>query len=323
MDVSIVIPTKNAGKSFKHVLEMIFMQNTDFSYEVICVDSGSCDETINIINQFPVKLIKIAPSEFGHGKTRNLGAKNGTGEFIIFITQDALPVDNLWLDNFIKTMKNDPEIAGGFGRHIPYPNCNIFDKRDIERHFEGFGENGTIFFLEDKDRYNKDEGYRHMLAFFSDNNSCIRRSVWEKIPYDDVQFAEDQLWAKKIIELGYKKIYCKNCPVYHSHNFPLFTYFKRYFDEYKGLYQVYQYKACDNIFKMISLIAWIFYNDLKFVIELKDLSIIKKFYWAYYSLIRNFFRFRAAYLAVTYFNYDNEKQVEMDKHYSQQLIKKN
>ena len=205
MDVTIVIPTKNAGELFDRVLSSVFGQKTQYSFEVICVDSGSSDNTLDIISKYPVKLFQIPASEFGHGKTRNFGASKGTGEFIIFITQDALPASETWLQNFVDAMKIDPEIAGGFGIHYPYPDCNIIDKRDLKNHFEGFGKENTIFQLTDSDRYSHDEGYRQYLAFFSDNNSCLRRDVWEKYPYEDIEFAEDQKWARKIIELGYKK----------------------------------------------------------------------------------------------------------------------
>ena len=105
MDVSIVIPTKNGGELFEQVLRKVFEQKTKYEYEVICVDSGSTDNTIDIIKKFPCKLYQISPEEFGHGKTRNYGASKGTGEFIVFITQDALPVDENWLENFIDAMK--------------------------------------------------------------------------------------------------------------------------------------------------------------------------------------------------------------------------
>lgn len=322
MDVSIIIPTKNAGKLFKQVLEKIFSQETNLTYEVICIDSGSGDETIDIICQFPVKLFKILPSEFGHGKTRNFGASKGSGEFIIFLTQDALPINNLWLNNFIEAMKIDDEIVGGFGKHLPYPECNLFDKRDITMHFQNFGNNNTIFYIDDHKRYEKEEGYRHLLSFFSDNNSCIRRSTWEKIPYEDVEFAEDQIWAKKIIEMGYKKVYCPNAAVYHSHNYPLFTYFKRYYDEYKGLYEIHNYKVCENKTKIFMLTSWMLYNDFKYVINLKSINIFKKTYWIYYSLVRNYLRFRAGYLAAYYFNCSIDEKNSMDKRYSQQLMQR-
>ena len=87
MDVSIVIPTKNAGDLLDKVLNAVFTQKTDYTYEVICIDSGSSDNTLDVIGRYPVKLYQIAPSEFGHGKTRNFGASKGTGKFIVFITQ--------------------------------------------------------------------------------------------------------------------------------------------------------------------------------------------------------------------------------------------
>ena len=111
MDVSIVIPTKNAGELIDRVLESIFNQKTTYQYEVICIDSGSKDDTISIIQKYDVKLFQIRPDEFGHGKTRNYGASKGTGEFIVFITQDALPATDTWLQNFIDAMKMDDQIV--------------------------------------------------------------------------------------------------------------------------------------------------------------------------------------------------------------------
>lgn len=197
MDVSIVIPTKNAGPLFEKVLDMIFSQKTIYEYEVICVDSGSKDQTLEVIKKYPCKLYQIPASEFGHGKTRNYGASKGTGTYIIFITQDALPATETWLQNFIDAMKKDPEVEGGFGIHYPYPGCNFIDKRDIEGLFQGFGSDNTIFYMEDKERYEREEGYRHVLAFFSDNNSCVRRDVFEQHPYDDVNFAEDRFGRER------------------------------------------------------------------------------------------------------------------------------
>lgn len=70
----------------------------------------------------------------------------------------------------------------------------------LQEHFARFGNENHIFEITEENRklYEEDEGYRQYLAFFSDNNSCLRRSVWEQIPYDDVDYAEDQFWARKI-----------------------------------------------------------------------------------------------------------------------------
>jgi len=222
--VSVIIPTKNGGIIYKKVLEQVLEQKLDFDFEVIIIDSGSKDETVNYTKDKADKynnviLKEIASSEFGHGKTRNLGASISRGEFLVFITQDALPYDENWLSEMIKPFDISENIVGVFGKHIPYNECDIFEKHNLDVHFNNFGQGTIIYKLDDKDRYDKDEGYRHLLCFYSDNASAMRKSIWKKISYDDVDFAEDQLWAKKIIELGYSKAYTSDAVVYHSHNY--------------------------------------------------------------------------------------------------------
>jgi hypothetical protein len=67
----------------------------------------------------------------------------------------------------------------------------------------------------------EDVGWRRFMHFFSDNNSCLRRSVWEKHPYPEIEFGEDQAWADLIIKAGYSKVYAPTACVYHSHEFTL------------------------------------------------------------------------------------------------------
>ena len=321
MDVSIVIPTKNAGPLFSRVLEAVFHQKTEYEYEVICVDSGSTDETLDIINKFPCKLYQIPKEEFGHGKTRNYGASKGTGEFIVFITQDALPASDLWLQNFIEGMKTDEQIAGGFGIHYPYPDCNLIDKIMLKNHFRNFGEERTIFYIEDPKRYETDDGYRGFLSFFSDNNSCLRRKVWEQIPYDDVNFAEDQIWAKKVLEKGYKKIYVPDAPVYHSHNFPVKTYLGRCFDEFKALYQLNGYKIAETRSQVITGSLHGILYDWRCIFK-EDVSFFEKIKWMVYSVWRNYCKYLGAYYSVKYNALSETDRKKMDEKYSQQYKQK-
>lgn len=317
MDVSIVIPTKNGGQQFKAVIEAVFNQKTNYTYEVICIDSGSSDETLTIIKQYDIRLFQIAPSTFGHGKTRNYGASKSQGKYIVFITQDALPANETWLDSFISAMEAFPDAVGGFGRHLPYPNCNIFDARDINGLFAGFGDENKLFYIEDEKRYKEEEGYRHLLAFYSDNNSCMRRDVWEKFPYDDVNFAEDQIWARRIIEAGYKKLYCPQAVVYHSHNYTLKTYFGRYFDEYKGLWELHQFRIAYTVPSAIKRCMKHILSEWAYTYR-QNLPILKKVYWLHYSFWRNIYRYRAGYMAGKYHIYSSDKQEKLDKKYSQQ-----
>lgn len=322
MDASIVIPTKNGGELLDKVLSKIENQKTKYIYETICVDSGSKDNTIEIIKKHNCKLYRIPSSEFGHGKTRNYGASQGTGKYIIFITQDALPYDDNWLEEFISAMEENPDVVGAFGAHKPYDDCNIFDKRDITLHFKGFGDGNTIYQLEDSERYKAEEGYRHLLAYYSDNNSCMRRDIWEIYPYDDVNFAEDQIWARKMIELGYKKLFCPNAIVYHSHNYKLSTFFSRFYDEFKGIYELHKYIIVRRKLAILPNIYRNFRNDIKYVRTL-NLSVRKRFKWYNYSFWKNTFRFIGGYLGGNYHRYSKRKQEFLDKHISQQYKQRN
>ncbi|MFQ8704820.1 MAG: glycosyltransferase family 2 protein [Thomasclavelia sp.] len=322
MDVSIVIPTKNGGELLNKVLTKIEEQVTKYQYEIICVDSGSKDDTIEIIKKHNCKLYQIKPSDFGHGKTRNYGASKGTGKYIIFITQDALPYNEVWLEELVSAMERNPDVVGAFGAHKPYEDCNIFDKRDITLHFQGFGQENTIYQLEDKKRYETEEGYRHLLAYYSDNNSCMRRDIWNKYPYDDVNFAEDQIWARKMIELGYKKLFCPKAIVYHSHNYKLTTYFSRFYDEFKGLYELHQYVIVNRKLSIIVNIYRTVRNDIYY---LKSLNISKKekIKWANYSFWKTCYRYIGGYLGGNYHRYSKQKQEFLDKHISQQYKQRN
>ncbi|MFZ8802301.1 MAG: glycosyltransferase family 2 protein, partial [Candidatus Calescibacterium sp.] len=72
--VSIVILTKNPGKRFREVIRQVFNQKTEDDFEVIVIDSGTTDGSLSCLENTSAKLIKINPSDFGHGKTRNYAA---------------------------------------------------------------------------------------------------------------------------------------------------------------------------------------------------------------------------------------------------------
>lgn len=233
MKASVIIPSKNPGPHFQKVLAAVLSQSTDFDYEVLVIDSGSTDGTLAYVNDHAdrrLRLHRIEPASFGHGRTRNLGVSLTSGQYAVLVTHDAMPVNEHWLANMVATADSDPQIAGVFGRHIAYPDADPFAAHELEVHFAGF-DAWALVSLDDPERYARDQGYRQVLHFFSDNNALIRRSVWEVHPYPDVDFAEDQIWAQKIIEAGYKKAYARDGVVMHSHNYALFERLQRSFDE--------------------------------------------------------------------------------------------
>lgn len=302
---SVIIPTKNGGHLFEKVIESLYQQELyeDSSFEIVLVDSGSSDGTVEFIKkeqerQHNILLKEISPTEFGHGKTRNLGASLARGKYLVFITQDALPYDQHWLQNLISVFDLDPEIMGVFGKHIPYEDCDLFEQMSLTKQFNNFGSEVKVYYLEDRARYLQDEGYKHLLCFYSDNCSAMRKSIWETIPYPDVDFAEDQLWAKEIIEKGYKKAYTPFSIVYHSHRYPFKQQFKRYFDEYRGLNKIYDYVPVRWWYLIPAYTIRHLVTDIKYLSQLSSLSVFDKLKWSVYSFTKNIIRYTAAYLGV-------------------------
>lgn len=248
---SVIIPTKNPGKIFERVLDSVLDQKAGWQFEIIVIDSGSKDGTIEFIKSKPqVKLVEIPASSYGHGRTRNDAIAMSSGEFIAVITHDAQPVTDNWLLSLVDTAEADERIAGVFGKHIAYEHASIFTARELELHFSGFLAQPLVS-LDDQARYDRDVGYRQFLHFFSDNNALLRRSVWQKIPYPDVDFAEDQSWAKLMIEAGYMKAYCESGAVYHSHEYTLFERLQRSFDESYAFKRFFGYVLCPGLKPMM------------------------------------------------------------------------
>ena len=292
--VSIVIPTKNAENTISDLIITLLDQKTPWLFEILVIDSGSRDNTVDIIKSFPsVKLIEIPPSDFGHGKTRNFGIKNTTGDFIAILTQDAIPINNCWLENFVASINQDERIAGVFGRHIANKIASPFTRNELEQHFDGF-LNEPIVGLDDRKRYQIDEGYRKFLYFFSDNNALIRRSVWEKFPYPEVDFAEDQAWAKVIIEAGYLKAYSSDAVVYHSHDYGFFERLQRSFDETYALRRLFGYKHGYGLKGLIKSFIGMTYRDIN--ISFRNNLFISDFKYVIRMPLDHFMRSIGTYL---------------------------
>jgi len=226
---TIIIPTKNAGDRFNLILKHIFKSRIDFEYEVIVVDSGSTDKTKDIINKYPIRLIEIEPLSFSHGGSRNIGAETAKGEILVYLSQDAIPMDENWLDNLIKGFE-DRDIAGVFGRQVPNEDASVIEKFFLRYLYPDYkivkaSVNPDNCILQD--------------ILFSDVNSAIRKSEWERNKFkEDLIMSEDQAWAKGILMKKKKIVYEPKAAVYHSHNYTIRRVIMRNFDSGLSLQRI-------------------------------------------------------------------------------------
>lgn len=220
MDVSIIILTKNAGEGFANLLERLSSQKFDANYEIIVIDSGSTDNTSEIARSLPVKFVRIKPEEFHHGKTRNLGAERATGEVLVYITQDALPLHDDWLHKLTDDLA-DPQIAMVVGRQIPWQTTKPPEKFFYSYYFPEH----RIEIARDAPDYYRDN------MFISNVNSAIKRDAWKQFRFsEDIALAEDKEFARRILLAGWKVIYRPDAVVYHAHDFSLRSIYQRSVD---------------------------------------------------------------------------------------------
>ena len=230
--VSVLLVTKNGDRYLAETLRCVRAQQGRFQLaEIIAVDSGSRDRTLAILAAHAVRVIRIPPQDFGHGKTRNLAASYARGEYLVFLTQDATPANTDWLDALLTPLRADPLIAGAYSRHLPRPHCHPMEWRRIaEDELSGRAESCLNSGAAPDYANNPASCY-----FFSNVSSVLRRNVWQQYPFPEVEFAEDQLWARRVLEAGYQTAYRADSLVYHSHGYGPWPNFRRHFDHARVL----------------------------------------------------------------------------------------
>jgi rhamnosyltransferase len=220
--ITVIILTYNAGQRFADLLDSLQKQTLKPT-QILVVDSGSTDETCEVARNRNCTVTVIKRSDFDHGTTRNLAASNAKSEFIVFLTQDAVPADKHMIDELIKPMQADSNIAICYGRQLPRPNAAPLE------HFAREFNYPAKPILKTK---NDIETLGLKTFFCSNSCSAIRCSIFKKLGgfKNNVIVNEDMLFAANAIFHNYSVYYSATAKVYHSHPFNLAQTFKRYFN---------------------------------------------------------------------------------------------
>lgn len=219
MRVSVIIPTLNPGDKIKPLIHALLEQTVQA--EIIVVDSQSDDGSVAALGEFgdAVRLISISGSDFDHGGTRAMALAQSTGDVILFLTQDAMPADRMYMEELLKSFE-DEQVAAAFGRQIAFSDAPDYEKLTREFNYPPASRTWTA---------EQVSALGIKAYFFSDVCSAYRRSAYFDVGGFDrpVRTNEDMLIAAKFIHGGYRLAYCAEAAVFHSHRLSLRQEFRR------------------------------------------------------------------------------------------------
>ena len=197
--VSLIVRCYNEAEHLGKLLHGISEQTVD-DYEVVLVDSGSTDGTLEIAEEFGVEKTEyIDPENFSFGRALNYGCEAASGEFCVIASAHVYPRREDWLERLLE--KFDDDIALVYGKQRGNDVTTFSENQVFEQWFP------------DHDIERQDH------PFCNNANAAIRRELWEEYPYDEqLTGLEDVDWAKRIQKAGYDISYASEAEIIHVHD---------------------------------------------------------------------------------------------------------
>jgi O-antigen biosynthesis protein len=226
--LSVVVPVKDGVRYLAELLAAVVaeaLSEPDLAVDVLVLDSGSADGSADVARAAGARVLEIPSWEFGHGRTRNLGAASTTGAAIAFLTQDATPRPG-WLRALREGFALADDVGVVYGPHLPRTDTSPMIARELAAFFAGHADART-----GGPRVQR----RGDLAWLSNVNAAYRRDCWEEIRFLDLPYSEDQAFGQAMLAAGWAKVFHPQAAVAHAHDYPPGQFARRYFDEYRGL----------------------------------------------------------------------------------------
>jgi len=253
--ISIVVPTLNGSATLPALLDGISRQRVDRPFEVVAVDSGSTDGSLELLRAAGVRLISVPPRTFNHGLTRNLGIEASTGELIVLIVQDAVPASDTWLAELIRPFAADSCLAGTFARQLARPDAGPLTREYLRRWMASSNRPRTVALGSRAELDAMPPIDRLDRCTFDNVCSCIRRSIWRQHPFRETPIGEDVEWARDVLLAGYRLAYVPAAAVVHSHERPASYEFDRTRILHRRLYELFGVRTIPSIPHLVRAIA--------------------------------------------------------------------
>ena len=208
--VSVLIPTLNAERDLTRLLPALEGQRVEGGMELVVVDSDSDDCTRQLLRRAGARVEWIPRGSFRHGATRNALATLARGELCVFLSQDALPQGEDFLECLVAPLA-ERGVAGATARVLPHEDDDPLTARSALDAPEAGAEPGPIA--------GSIAGMGPASVRFNNVASAIRASVLRELPFPDVPFGEDVLWAESAMETGWRLAFAPDAVVRHAHRY--------------------------------------------------------------------------------------------------------
>jgi glycosyltransferase involved in cell wall biosynthesis len=220
--VSVILTIKNEERTIGHAIES--MLRVDYpDYEVIVVDGGSEDKTLDIAKNHRVRIIQTRDSTPGQG--RNVGIRDSSHPIIAFIDGDCYVERKDWLRNGVDLLRQE-DVGGVGGPIIPFSEATYMSRALMNALSTFLANAGSAQFA----RYEK----QREVESISSCNAVYRREVIERAGLfaEDLRFCEDADLNYRIRKLGYRLVYSPKMTVEHDWKVYSFSSLFRYMFRY-------------------------------------------------------------------------------------------
>lgn len=199
-EVSVVVRCLNEAEHIGRLFDGL-KEQTFRDFEIIVVDSGSTDGTLEIVkDQDDVRLLHIDKEEFSFGRSLNLGCDAASGEFLVAISAHCYPTDQFWLENVVSAFE-DRKVGVVYGKQRGPETAPLSERRVFEKWFP---EHSVA---------------RQYHPFCNNANCAVRRDLWSEYRYDeDLPGLEDMALALESMRDGYRIAYRADAGVVHVHD---------------------------------------------------------------------------------------------------------
>lgn len=217
--IGLIIPTLNAHH---HLCQSPYLPEIIAKFPTLIIDSSSNDSTIEDVKKMGANVIVIPQTDFNHGATREFARKQLKTDIVVFLTQDAFPLEADLIEKLVVPLLENETVAVSYARQIPHENADILEAFP---RFYNYDTQPQIRNLDDVKKYG-------VYTFFC-SNSCAawRNSALDEIGgFKTVLTNEDYFAVADLLQKRYKIAYTPDAMVKHSHHFTLWQEFKRYYD---------------------------------------------------------------------------------------------